>query len=121
MTSRFDFSKVLRQLSPHSSIEVRPEIERTGDHVEVTVPSSWLKESRVDGPDQLVLTDSAGRERRVQLTGSVHGRPAAETYGNLALLRLPCDETQTVPAKDPMASRARVTRHLGHRGAMGAA
>lgn len=120
MTRRMSISSVLRQLSPRSSIEFVSETHQTDDHVEVTVPASWLEESRL-AEGELILTDGEGRERRVALDAPVHGSPALETFGSVAVMLLSCDEARPVPAKEPMTNPARVTRHLGRRGAIGAA
>jgi hypothetical protein len=118
MLTRWNLSSVLRQVSPLSSIEMMTEVDRAGGRVEAVVPQPWLADFRIES-GSLVLTDGVGRRRRIPLDAQPDGSPVVETFGNLALLTLPCDETEDATVKQPIP--ARVTRHLGHRGAIGAA
>ena len=120
MTSRVSLSSMLRQFSPFSSIEILPDLDQADGQVEAVIPGRWLADYRIVA-GSLVLKDSSGRERRIPLEAPVHGSPVIETFGNLTLLKLACEKTKTAAVENPTTSPARVTRHLGQRGAIGAA
>lgn len=115
-----NLQRALRQLSPFSSFESVPEIEVGDTSVDLVVPAGWAAEPTVSDGDQIVLSDGSGKRRSLRLPAPINSTPTIESFGNLALIHLPCAQTQPEPAREPN-SPARVTRHLGHRGAMGAA
>ncbi|HEX5938925.1 MAG TPA: hypothetical protein VFZ12_01045 [Dehalococcoidia bacterium] len=106
-------------MSPLSSVELVPEAHEHDDEVEVVVPASWTRSEPVAG-DRMVFADEVGHEQSVELPAPARTAPFIEGYGSLTLFRVPVAQVQPEPARTP-ETPARVTRHLGHRGAMGAA
>jgi hypothetical protein len=120
ITRKHSLGRVLRQLSPLSSVERIAEVYPTDGRVDVVVPADWLDKSRVDDSGYLLLKDSSGGERGVRLPAGAREVSEVETFGTLAVLRVSLAETQPEPTRETMI-QARGRRHLGHRGAIGAA
>lgn len=103
---------LLRQTSPLTSIEERPEIYEKDGSIELVVPRDWATHFNLLSPSTATLRGSDGVDHTVYLPGPVTGRASIEHFGELALLRM------TRASEAAPASAAQ--RHIGGRRAVGA-
>jgi hypothetical protein len=110
-------SGLIGQASPRASFEQRAEVYDCGDRLELVVPSSWQSKGK-NGTRQLAFEDDRGERRTVALPSAIAGPIDSQQFGHLTRMAF-WKGAEVAPART--ATHAPHQRHLGHRGALGAA